>query len=425
MPESESHANPPGVSVAEPVGAAAPGEQAAMKVLLALSLSHGLNDTIQAMLPAIYPLLKTSYDLTFTQIGFITFAFQVTASLLQPLIGNYTDRRPQPYSLAMGMSVTLGGLVVLARAQSYPMILVAAALVGTGSSIFHPEASRLARLASGGKHGFAQSIFQVGGNLGSSLGPLLAAWIVMPRGQAHVLWFTILALLAIAVLARVGGWYCHHLGELKRGRTPQRRPVTAPLPPRTTAWALSVLGLLLFSKFFYLASLTSYYTFYLMGRFSISAERAQHFLFVLLFAFAVGTLLGGPIGDRWGRKPVIWFSILGPAPFTLLLPHVDLVWCGVLSVVIGTILASGFSAILVYAQELMPGRIGLVSGLFFGAAFGLAGLASAALGRLADVTSMEFVFDVCGYLPLLGLFTIFLPDLERLRNAREVVTAPG
>ncbi len=389
---------------------------AAFKVLLALSLSHGLNDTIQALLPSIYPLLKTSYGLTFTQVGFITFAFQITASLLQPLVGSYTDRRPLPFSLPLGMLVTLGGLVLLSRAHTYPLILVSAALVGTGSSIFHPEASRLARLASGGRHGLAQSVFQVGGNFGSSLGPLLAAWIVMPYGQAHVLWFTIFAFAAIVVLTVVGGWYRRHLDELRQGR---RMPVVAPmtsLPPRTVTWALVVLGGLMFSKFFYLSSLTNYYTFYLIGNFGITAERAQHYLFVLLFSFAVGTLLGGPIGDRWGRKLVIWFSILGPAPFTLLLPHVGLVGCGVLSVVIGTVLASGFSAILVYAQELMPGRVGTVSGLFFGGAFGLAGVASAALGQLADHTSIAYVFQVCAYLPLLGLLTVFLPNLDERSN---------
>lgn len=394
-------------------------------MLLALSASHGLNDTIQALLPSIYPLLKTSYGLTFTQIGFITLVFQTTGSLLQPFIGSYTDRRPLPFSLPAGMTATLIGLVVLARAHSYPVILLAAALVGMGSAIFHPEASRLARLASGGKHGFAQSIFQVGGNFGSSLGPLLAAWIVMPRGQVHLLWFTLLALLAIAVLTVVGHWYRRHLGELKSGRPVRVAPVSAPLPPRTVTRALVVLGVLMFSKFFYLASLTNYYVFYLIDKFSITPERAQHFLFVLLFAFAVGTILGGPAGDRWGRRIVIWVSILGPAPFALLLPHVGLAWCVGLSAIVGVILASGFSAILVYAQELLPGRVGLVSGLFFGAAFGLAGVASAALGWLADQTSIGYVFFVCAFLPLLGICTAFLPDVEPWRRHRTAPASAG
>lgn len=385
-----------------------------MSVLLALSVTHGLNDTIQALLPAIYPLLKTSYALSFTQVGFITFAFQVTSSVLQPLVGTFTDRRPLPFSLPLGMLVTLVGLVLLSRANSYAWVLVAAMLVGTGSSIFHPEASRLARLASGGRHGFAQSVFQVGGNLGSSLGPLLAAWIVMPRGQTHVLWFTVLALAAIVILSLVGGWYQRHLADLKRGRArPKLHALLPELSRSRVAWALVVLGGLLFSKFFYLASLISYYTFFLIERFGISAERAQHYLFVVLFAFAAGTMLGGPVGDRWGRRLVIWISILGPLPFTLWLPHASLLGCGVLSVAIGLVLASGFSAILVYAQELVPGRVGMISGLFFGSAFGLAGVASAVLGQLADHTSVSFLFEVCGFLPLLGLLTVLLPDIER------------
>jgi MFS transporter, FSR family, fosmidomycin resistance protein len=390
-------------------------EPTTLRVLLALSLSHLLNDVIQALLPAIYPLLKSSYGLTFTQIGLITFVFQTTASLFQPLVGQYTDRRPMPYSLAIGMTITLGGLVLLARASSFPAILLAAALVGTGSSIFHPEASRLARLASGGRHGLAQSLFQVGGNLGSALGPLLAAWVVMPRGQVHLLWFSIFALTGIAVMTRVGGWYQHHLAQFRRrnGGTTPAHP-RAPLSGTRTKVALLVLAVLIFSKFFYLASLSSYYTFFLIEKFHVSAAHAQHFLFLYLLAAAIGTLLGGPLGDRYGRKIVIWVSILGVTPFSILLPHVSLVGCGLLSIVIGLIIASAFSAILVYAQELVPGKVGLISGLFFGFAFGMAGIGSALLGRLADFAGIEFVFNVCGFLPLLGLATVFLPDLRHV-----------
>lgn len=387
-------------------------ETTAFKVLIALSVSHLLNDTIQALLPSIYPLLKSEFALSFTQIGLITFVFQVTASLLQPLVGSYTDRRPQPYSLPVGMALTLGGLVLLALAPSFHLILAASMLIGAGSSIFHPEASRLARLASGGKHGFAQSVFQVGGNFGSSLGPLLAAIVVMPRGQAHVLWFALLALAGIAVLLRVGGWYRRSLSQLRR-----RKAAPTPLPEthlsrgRVTL-AVTVLAVLIFSKYFYLASLTNYYTFYLIGRFHLSAAQAQLYLFLFLFAVAAGTILGGPVGDRYGRKLVIWVSILGVAPFTLALPYVGLTATAVLSVVIGVILASAFSAILVYAQELMPGKVGMVSGIFFGFAFGMAGIGSALLGRLADHTSIAYVYHVCSYLPLLGLLTALLPNLE-------------
>ncbi len=403
---------------APPPGIVAPasGESAAFKVLLALSLSHGLNDTIQALLPSIYPMLKTSYGLTFTQVGLITFVFQLAGSLLQPFVGAYTDRRPLPYSLPVGMGITMSGLVMLSQAASFPMILISAGLVGTGSAIFHPEASRLARLSSGGRHGFAQALFQVGGNFGSSMGPLLAAWIVAPRGQAHVLWFTLVALAAIIVLTRVGGWYQARLAGLRRQPGVAIAPLRGPLSRGMTLWALFVLGVLIFSKFIYLTSLTSYYTFYLIERFGISLERAQHYLFVFLFASAVGTIVGGPVGDRWGRKIVIWISILGVAPFSLALPHVGLVWCGVLSAIVGVILASAFSAILVYAQEMIPGKVGLVSGLFFGSAFGMAAIGSAVLGKVADETSIGFVFDICGYLPLLGVLTAFLPDIERRRR---------
>ena len=389
--------------------------EAAFPVLLALSLAHGLNDIIQAMLPSIYPLLKSSHGLNFTQIGLITFVFQVTASLLQPLIGSYTDRQPLPYSLAAGMSATLCGLVMLAVATTFPLILVSSAMIGVGSATFHPEASRLARMAAGGKHGFAQAVFQVGGNFGSSLGPLAASWIVMPRGQIHILWFTIIAAIGIGVLAAIGKWYCNHLADLRRNKT-VRTPVPQPLSNARTTAALAVLGTLMFSKFFYLASLTNYYTFYLIEKFQISAEIAQQYLFVLLFAFAVGTVIGGPVGDRWGRKIVIWFSILGTAPFALLMPHATLPWTVVLTAFAGVILASGFSAILVYAHELLPEKVGMVSGIFFGSAFGLAGIGAALLGWLADYAGIAYVFNVCAYLPLLGLLTVFLPDLKRVKR---------
>lgn len=387
-------------------------EQTLLRILLALSFSHLLNDTIQSLIPALYPLLKDSYHLTFTQIGLITFAFQVTASLLQPLVGVFNDRRPRPYSLAAGMGVTLAGLVLLSQAHSFPMLLVASALVGVGSSIFHPEASRIARLASGGRHGFAQSLFQVGGNLGSSLGPLLAALIVVPRGQAHILWFSVVALLGIAVLFKVGGWYRRNLSQRKNQAAAVRATRHPSLSTRRIALALAVLMALIFSKYIYLTSLTSYYTFYLIDKFGLSVPQAQIHLFVFLFAVAAGTIIGGPLGDRYGRKYVIWISILGVTPFTLLLPYASAGWAAVLSVVIGVILASAFSAILVYAQELVPGRVGLIAGLFFGFAFGVAGIGSALLGKLADHTSIAYVFHLCSFLPLLGLLTVFLPNLE-------------
>jgi len=382
-----------------------------MRVLVGLSVAHLLNDTIQAVLPAMYPMLKESYHLSFTQIGMITFGFQVTASVLQPLVGHYTDRRPLPYSLPWGMGFTLIGIILLAAANSYAWLLVASVLVGTGSAIFHPEASRLARLASGGRHGFAQSLFQVGGNLGSSLGPLAAAVVVVPRGQAHVLLFTVLAGGAILLLTRLGRWYRRHLGQHRAAASRSRAPGAAGLPTSTVVRALIVLGLLIFSKYIYLASLTSYYTFYLISRFGVSVQHAQIFLFVFLFAVAAGTIIGGPVGDRYGRKLVIWISILGVAPFSLALPYVGLIATAGLSVIIGVVLASAFSAILVYALELVPGKVGLIAGLFFGFAFGIAGVGSAALGKLADLTSIEYVFHVCSFLPLLGLFAAFLPKL--------------
>lgn len=383
-----------------------------MSILFALSISHMLNDTIQALLPSIYPLLKTHFDLTFTQVGMITFVFQCTASLLQPIVGVYTDRRPLPYSLPVGMGITLCGLVVLARAPSYNWILVAAGLVGMGSSIFHPEASRLARLASGGRHGFAQSLFQVGGNFGSFLGPVCAAFVVMPYGQRNVLWFCALAFLAMLILGRVGNWYQEHLtvGVKQRGGKVAKLP--SPYPRATVIRAMAVLIALIFSKYIYLVSLTNYYTFYLVARFGIGAQHAQLYLSIFLFAVAAGTFIGGPIGDRVGRKYVIWVSILGVAPFTWLLPEVNLFWAAVLSAIIGVVLASAFSAILVYGQELAPGRVGMIAGLFFGLAFGVAGIGSALLGRVADHIGIIRVFEFCRYLPLLGLLTAFLPNLD-------------
>jgi FSR family fosmidomycin resistance protein-like MFS transporter len=388
-----------------------PVEGTVLRILLALSLSHMLNDTIQSLLPAIYPLLKQSFQLTFAQVGLITFAFQLTASLLQPVVGFCTDRQPRPFSLALGMSVTLVGLILLSQAASFHAILVAAALVGTGSSIFHPEASRIARLASGGRHGFAQSVFQVGGNFGTSLGPLLAALIVVPHGQRSVLWFSVIAFLGILVLASVGTWYRNHLEQM-RGRQSPAPGAHAALGRGRVGLALGVLVALIFSKYVYLSSLTNYYTFFLIAKFGLSVQAAQVRLFVFLFAVAAGTIVGGPLGDHFGRKRVIWFSILGVAPFSMLLPYASPGWTIVLTVFIGAVLASAFPAILVYAQELLPGRVGLIAGLFFGLAFGIAGIASALLGKLADQTSIFFVYRVCGFLPLIGLLTAFLPELE-------------
>jgi FSR family fosmidomycin resistance protein-like MFS transporter len=388
-------------------------ENTVFAILIAISVSHLLNDTIQSVIPAIYPILKDSFHLSFTQIGLITLTFQLTASLLQPFVGLYTDHRPQPYSLAVGMGFTLIGLLILSRASNFPMILCSAALVGMGSSVFHPEASRLARMASGGRHGFAQSIFQVGGNAGTSLGPLLAALIIVPRGQHSVGWFSVVALVAIIVLANVGHWYKQNLFMLKLSSHPKDREGFPEMSRTKIVWALAVLIALMFSKFFYLASMTSYFTFYLIGKFHLSVQEAQLHLFLFLFSVAAGTIIGGHLGDRFGRKYVIWGSILGVAPFTLLLPYANLFWTGALTVVIGVILASAFSAILVYAQELVPGKVGTISGLFFGFAFGMGGVGSAALGRLADHTSINFVFLVCSFLPLIGLLTAFLPNLSR------------
>ena len=404
-PMSQTASAPP-TNQAEPV----PG--AVLQVLLTLSAAHMINDILQALLPAIYPLLKDSYHLSFTQIGLISLTYQVTGSLLQPVVGFYTDRRPKPYSLPIGMTVTLIGLIVLSQANSFGLLCVSAATVGIGSSIFHPEASRVARMASGGQHGFAQSLFQVGGNFGTSLGPLLAAAIIIPRGQGHILWFTGLALVGIIVLTRIGGWYQRNLARLVAKPRAAGAAELPRLSARQVIFALGILVVLIFSKYFYLISLTNYYTFYLMDKFAVSVQAAQVYLFVFLFAVAAGTIIGGPVGDRIGRKRVIWISILGVAPFSLALPHFGLLGTVILTVFIGLILASAFSAILVYAQELVTGNVGLIAGLFFGLAFGAAGIGSALLGRLADHTSIGYVFTVSAFFPLLGLLTAFLPEVE-------------
>jgi MFS transporter, FSR family, fosmidomycin resistance protein len=382
-------------------------------ILIAASVSHLLNDTIQSLIPAVYPVLKASFQLNFTQIGLITLTFQITASMLQPVVGLYTDHRPQPFSLAIGMGFSLIGLIWLSVASSYWMILCASALVGLGSSVFHPEASRLARMASGGRYGFAQSLFQVGGNAGQSLGPLLAAIVVGTRGQSRIAWFSAVALLAIFILFNAGRWYQSNLFRLKN--VSRRSVEGVHLSRRTILFALAILVALIFSKFFYLACISSYYTFYLIDRFQVTIQQAQLLLFLFTFSVAAGTIVGGPVGDRIGRKLVIWVSILGAAPFTLLLPYANLPVTAGLSVVIGFVLASAFSAILVYAQELMPGKVGMVSGLFFGFAFGMGGIGSAVLGQLIDMTNIRFVFQLCAFLPLLGLLTAFLPDLEPKR----------
>jgi FSR family fosmidomycin resistance protein-like MFS transporter len=390
-------------------------QRTAFTVLAAISFCHLLNDMMQSLLPALYPMLKDSLRLDFGQIGLITLAFQLTASLLQPLVGSVTDRRPLPYSLAVGMGFTLVGLVLLSVAPSFPILLLAAALIGMGSSVFHPESSRVARLASGGRHGLAQSLFQVGGNVGSAIGPLLAAFIVLPLGQSSVAWFSLTALLAIVLLSNVGSWYRRNrVVRHPRGHAGAGHGLTG----RQVGIALAVLLVLMFSKFFYLASLTSYFTFYLIERFGVSVQNAQLHLFLFLGAAAAGTFLGGPLGDRFGRKWVIWISILGVLPFTLVLPYADLFWTSVLTVPIGLILASAFSAIVVYAQELMPGRVGMIAGLFFGFAFGLGGVGAAVLGEVADLTSIGLVYKLCSVLPALGILTILLPDLESRRRRR-------
>jgi FSR family fosmidomycin resistance protein-like MFS transporter len=395
----------------------APSKKAAKAVfpiLAAISFCHLLNDLVQSLIAAVYPMLKSSFHLDFGQIGLITLTYQVTASLLQPVVGIYTDRYPKPYSLPVGMTFTLAGLLLLSVAPSFGVILLAAVLVGLGSAVFHPESSRVARMASGGQHGFAQSLFQVGGNAGSSLGPLLAAFIVMPYGQSSIAWFSAAALLGIGLLTYIGTWYKNHALAKVHSRNAVQRPA---ISNRRVAISIGILVSLVFSKYFYLVSLTNYFTFYLIQKFSISVQAAQIHLFLFLGAVAAGTIIGGPVGDRIGRKYVIWCSILGVLPFSLLLPHANLFWTGVLSVIIGVILASAFSAILVFAQELMPGKVGMVSGLFFGLAFGMGGIGAAVLGKLADVTSINFVYQVCAFLPAIGLLTAFLPDIEKPKVA--------
>ena len=375
-------------------------------------MCHLLNDMLQSVIPAVYPILKTSYHLDFGQIGLITLASQLTSSLLQPVVGSYTDRRPMPYSLALGMGFTLTGLILISHAPGFSTVLLAVALVGIGSAVFHPESSRVARMASGGQHGLAQSLFQVGGNAGSALGPLLAAFIVLPMGQQSIAWFSIGALIAIALLMKIGAWYKANRSILTKGRA-HGAHASSNLTSKKIGLTIAVLIALIFSKFFYLASLVSYYTFFLISRFHISVQSAQLHLFIFLGAVAAGTIIGGPVGDRLGRKRVIWWSILGPLPFTLTLPFANLFWTSCLTVVIGLFLASAFPAIIVYAQELVPGKIGTISGLFFGLAFGMGGIGAAMLGKLADSTSIEFVYRVCSFLPAIGLLTAFLPDLER------------
>jgi MFS transporter, FSR family, fosmidomycin resistance protein len=386
-------------------------EKTVFPILIMISFSHLLNDTIQSLIPSIYPIVKKSQHLSFAQIGLITLSFQLAASIFQPLVGIFTDRYPQPFSLATSMTFTLTGLVLLSQAGSFHMLVISVAIIGTGSSIFHPEASKVAYMAAGKKRGLAQSIFQVGGNAGSSLGPLLAALIVVPYGQFTILWFSALALIAIIVLYNVGKWYSKHLERIRR-KLQSVHLETLAFSRRRITISIIILLVLIFSKYFYLASMVSYFTFYLIDKFQVSVQSSQVHLFIFLFAVAAGTLLGGPLGDRFGRKYVIWFSILGVAPFTLLLPHANLFWTSILTVFIGFILSSAFSAILVYAQELLPGKIGLVSGLFFGFAFGMGGLGSAVLGMLADRQGIGYVYQVCAFLPLIGLLTGFLPDIR-------------
>jgi FSR family fosmidomycin resistance protein-like MFS transporter len=415
--------------------AAAPvdsGEKTVFKILLTISFCHLLNDTIQSLMPPIYPLLQKTFHFNYWQVGRIALTSQLTASILQPLVGFYTDRRPKPYSLAVGMGITMIGLLAFSMAPTYDTILAAAAMVGIGSAVFHPESSRIARLASGGQHGMAQSLFQVGGNAGSALGPLLA-WAFI-TGQSSIAWFSLLALFAIVLLTNIGTWFRNHPMHLPKQLTPNPARVASMesasqhevLAPKKVAFALAVLVALMFSKFFYLASLMNYYTFYLMGKFHLTLQNAQLHLFLFLAAVAAGTFIGGPVGDKIGRKYVIWCSILGILPFTLVLPYSNLFWTSILSVVIGFTLASAFSAILVYAQELMPGRIGMVSGLFFGLAFGMGGIGAALLGKLADLTSINYVYHVCAFLPAIGILTAFLPNLEpaKSRTSASQKTAP-
>lgn len=382
-------------------------------ILFTIAFTHFINDLLQAVIPSVYPMLKTSFNLSFTQIGMITFTFQLMASLLQPFVGIYTDKRPLPYSLAIGMIFTLSGLVLLSQSNHFYSILLAVGCVGIGSSIFHPESSRVAYLASGGKRGLAQSIFQLGGNAGSAAGPLLVALIVIPYGRGNIIWFTLVALLGIFILFKIGGWYKIQVANRATNKAGFIAEERHHLSRAKVIISILILLVLIFSKYFYMVSMTNYFTFYLIEQFHLSIQQSQLYLFAFLAAVAAGTLMGGPLGDKFGRKYVIWFSILGAAPFTLLLPHANLFWTGILSVITGVVIASAFSAILVYAQELIPGKVGMVSGLFFGFAFGIAGIGSALLGRLADHSGIVYVFHICAFLPLLGIITGFLPNLDR------------
>jgi len=380
-------------------------------VLAAISFSHLLNDTVQSLLPAIYPILKSAFSLSFAQVGLMTLTLQITSSLLQPLVGLYTDRRPTPYSLVIGMGFSLIGLLLLSVAGTFPALIVAAGMMGIGSSVFHPESSRVARMASGGRHGLAQSVFQVGGNLGSSFGPLLGAFLVAPRGQSSIAWCALLALAAMVVLWWIGGWSRDHRASLAK-RPAHVVQSTSGLSQQRIVWSIVILAALIFSKYVYLAGINSYYTFYLITKFHVSVRAAQLYLFTFLAAVAAGTILGGPIGDRFGLKYVIWGSILGVLPFTLALPYANLFWTPILTVIIGLVLASAFSAIVVYAQELVPGHVGMISGVFFGFAFGMAGLGAAVLGQLADHIGIEAVYRICAFLPLIGVLAAFLPDVK-------------
>jgi FSR family fosmidomycin resistance protein-like MFS transporter len=395
------------------VGAARAANATVLPILVAISAGHLLNDTMQSVLLSIYPLIKGPLQLDFVHIGIITLVFQLTASVLQPVIGLYTDKHPQPFSLPFGMAATFFGMLALAFAGGFATVLVAAALIGIGSSVFHPEASRVARLASGGRYGFAQSLFQVGGNAGQAIGPLLVALVVIPNGQEHAAWFAFAAVIGIAILSRVGFWYRDHLAARPQGGAPVSR--RSPVGRNRVMAAIAILVALTFSKNFYMAAFASYYNFFLMDRFALSVQDAQLLLFLFLGAVALGTFIGGPVGDRIGRKPILWISIVGVLPLSLLLPFVDLFWTNVLAVVIGIVMASAFPAIIVYAQELMPGRVGMIAGLFFGLAFGMGGIGAVFVGWIADLHGIQFAFQLCAALPALGLLVAFLPDLERAR----------
>jgi len=397
-------------------------QSAAIPILVSLSFCHFLNDLIQSLIPALYPLLKSEFSLDFTQIGIITLAFQLTASLLQPTVGFYTDKNPMPFSLAIGMGSTLIGLLLLSVAPTYAIILIAASLIGTGSAIFHPEASRVARLASGGKFGSAQAFFQVGGNVGQAVGPLLAAFVVLPHGQTAIAWVSLAALIAIVFLTRIGKWYGAHIKPSNKSATAANVNPASDLPRARMLFIITILMLLLFSKNVYSASLTSFFTFYLIERFDLPVQAAQVQLFIFMAAIAIGTLIGGALTDRLGRRPMIWISILGTLPFTLALPYADLFWTGVLTIIIGLLMASAFPAILVFAHEVMPGRVGFVSGMFFGFSFGLGGLGAAVMGWLADLNGISFVYQLCSFLPILGLVAWFLPDMAAERRKYQQAT---